>query len=107
MFTDSSANGRQREDESEFMILNATFVLASGSGQSAFVVFALLAAALIGGGVAVWAIQRAFTRRRTDGMKTATQEIGFTFEGDEWADPRHAPMLETSLFGKGRSEGFR
>jgi hypothetical protein len=89
------------------MILNATFVLASGSGESAFVVFAVLAAALIGGGLAVWAIQRAFNRRRTDGMKTATQEIGFTFEGDEWADLRHAPMLETALFGKGHSEGFR
>jgi hypothetical protein len=88
------------------MILNVTLVPAGG-GNSAFVVFGTLAAALIGGGLAVWAVQKELTRRRTDGMRTAAQEIGFTFEGDEWADPLHARFLATALFARGRRVAFR
>lgn len=89
------------------MIPNATLSLAGVGSNSGVRVFLAMAALTLGVGFSIWAIQRASARRRTDGMKTAAQEIGFTFEGDEWAGLRHAPMLETALFAKGHGEGFR
>ena len=89
------------------MILTVTFIQANGGGGSALVVFATLAAALIGGGLAVWAVQKELTRRRTEAMKTAALEVGFTFEGDEWTDPRPGLFLATALFGKGHAVEFK
>lgn len=40
-------------------------------------------------------------------MKTAAQEIGFTFEGDQWADPFSGLFLATALFGKGHTVEFK
>jgi hypothetical protein len=84
-----------------YMILSLTRLSADASldpGIRIFLFFSLV----IPVGIAIWAIQRALSRRRTEGMKTAALEMGFTFEGAQWADMRQAPLMEHALFGKGR-----
>jgi hypothetical protein len=89
------------------MIPAATFIQANSNRNAGIEMFAIMAIVVLIVGFSIWAIQRALSRRRMEGMKTAALEIGYTYEGDEWADPRHAPMMETALFSRGRSEGLK
>jgi hypothetical protein len=89
------------------MTLTVTLIQASANRNAGLEIFLVMAIVAFGVGFSLWAIQRTITRRRTEGMKTAAQEIGFTFEGDEWTDPRPGLFLATALFGKGHTVEFK
>lgn len=58
---------------------------------------------LIVGAAVLWWIQKLLTRRRTRQVTESANDIGFTFEGADWTDPRHAPRMETRLFERNGS----
>jgi hypothetical protein len=79
------------------MILNLT--LLSGADDPNSATNTLIGIVVVAGiGFSIWAIKKVLRDRRTEQWKTAAQDIGFTYEGDEWADRNSAPMLETALF---------
>jgi hypothetical protein len=82
------------------VIPNLTLLSATGDPNSP--INTLISIAVVAGiGLLVWAIKKALRDRRIEGWRTAAQDIGFTYEGDDWADRNSAPMMETPLFGKG------
>jgi len=88
------------------MLLNLALVSATDDPKS--VTNTLIGIGVeIGIGVSVWAIKRALVRRRTEGWKTAAQDMGFTFDGEDWTDRKRAPVLESALFGKGHGGEYK
>jgi hypothetical protein len=82
------------------MILNLTLLPVAGDHNSD--IGTLIGIAVLAGiWLSIWAIKKVLRDRRNEQWKTAAQEIGFTYEGDEWADRNSAPMMETALFAKG------
>jgi hypothetical protein len=58
--------------------------------------------------VAAWLlIANVIARKRTAALTAVAPEIGFYFQGKEWAGPQPAPPLATALFRQGRSKEFR
>jgi hypothetical protein len=64
-----------------------------------FVIIILAVIALIAYGFAQ-------ARKRTAALQVAAQEIGFTFEGDDWINSTLTPMLGTALFKRGSGGRF-
>jgi hypothetical protein len=82
--------------------MNLILIMVSSTTDPNSATNTFIAIVVVAGiGLSVWAIKKPLGNRRTEGWKSAAQDIGFTYEGDEWADSNSAPMMETALFSKG------
>jgi hypothetical protein len=55
---------------------------------------------------AFWTIRSIRAQKRRQALTALAQQMGFTYEGDDWSGEGQAPVTETALFQCGRRQAF-
>jgi hypothetical protein len=68
-------------------------------------IFFVIAGIMLVTFVALIILSRIQARKRTEALRAVAQQIGFSFEGNDWPDQTKAPHLKTPLFQKSGGGG--